>query len=90
MANCRLKAHSWNLSCPYVLASRYVRWKSWDRRIPVPPDSIILSILFRRSKNEKLLVHRFLTDPARAQSFFFSEDDYADLACKVMKYTVRR
>ena len=55
-----------------------------------PSDCVILSILSRRSKSEYPLLYQFLCDPARAQSFFLSEDDYMDLACKVMKYIVKR
>ena len=55
-----------------------------------PSDGVILSILSRRSKSKYPLVHQFLCDPARAQSFFFSEDDYTELACKVMKYIIKR
>jgi len=55
-----------------------------------PSDCVILSILSCHSKSEYPLVHQFLCDPARAQSFFLSEDDYADLACKVIKYIVKR
>ena len=55
-----------------------------------PSDCIILSILSRRPKSEYPLIHQFLCDPVRPQSFFLSEDDYTDLALKVMKYIVKR